>query len=156
MERTATALQQNLDRNAWLRHADGLFVLQIVAQTFQIPVDEIRSGVTRKNERRDAIGFCAYLLNKEFGYSVEQIGWMLNRSPWIVYKYAGLVKKLKADRAADRKYINWKKLFCGKIEKYKKSKSLNIRSHDFNNQPAASASASTSDVTCATEQQRPL
>lgn len=132
IESTALALRQNLDRNAWLSHPDGLFVLRIVAQTFQIPVEEIRSGVTRKNDRRDAIGFCAFLLLKEFNYSVEQIGWMLNRSPWIVYKHALVVKKLRQDQEADRKYLNWKKLFCSKIEKYKKTKSLNNVSHELN------------------------
>jgi len=138
---TATVLRHNLDKNAWRSHPDAIFVLQMVAQTFQIPVEEIRSGVTRKNDRRDAIGFCAFILHDRLGHPIEQTAWMLNRSAWICYKYAMLITKLNPEKPADRKYLKWRKLFDAKVEDYKKRQPQKLLSHGTSDQPPTGVDA---------------
>lgn len=130
VHKTAEALQQHMERVTWVSNPDALFILDMVSVVFKIPAEEIRRGVTRKNERRDAIGFCAYYLNTHLGYSIGQVSWMLMRSEDICYKYAALIRKLNANRTADKKYLQWRKLFDSKVEKYKLSLGQKTTAHE--------------------------
>jgi hypothetical protein len=111
LARTAAAIRSELDRHRQQNGDDARFVVAMVGKTFKIPVQEILHGVTRKNERKHAIGFCVYYLHHELQYEMDIVMGMLNKSKWICYKYSKLVHKLSPENQADKKYLHYKKLF---------------------------------------------
>jgi uncharacterized membrane protein YkgB len=67
-------------------------------------------GLGRKNERRIAIGLCAYYLHyaEWFNVEIEKVTEFLNKSVVLCYKYSRQVCKLNPAHSSDQKYIKIK------------------------------------------------
>ena len=126
LRHTTRVLEKQVDTHRLQNNPDADFVLKMVSRTFKVPVEEIRIGVTRKNERIYAIGFCAYYLHCRFGYGMKQVGTLLRKTEWTCYKYANLIQDLDPKSARDKHYVAWRKLFDKKVQEFLKSKEKNI------------------------------
>jgi hypothetical protein len=87
--------------------ADAKFVIHMVAKRFKIPEKEIFQGFYRKNERRDAIGFCVYYLNNQLKYDMREVAIILKRNISVCYKCARRIKKLDGNKVVDAKYMRY-------------------------------------------------
>lgn len=102
------------------------FVVKLVAEKTKVPPFEIMYGLGRKNDRRVAIGLCAYYLHypEWFNIDIELVTQFLNKSPVLCYKYSRQVCKLNPAHSSDKKYIQIKddcdKEIRKEIKKFKK------------------------------------
>lgn len=103
------------------KHVEKLFVENIrfddirvervvcaVATEFNITTYEVIFGTQRSNERRLAVGFCAYYLINSFGYDVKVVKDKLKKEKTVIYRMVGMVKKLNSKHAALQKYYEIK------------------------------------------------
>ncbi len=97
--------------------ADAKFVVDMVAKRFKIPSKEIFQGFYRKNERRDAIGFCVFYLNQRLKYDMHEVSAILKRNISVCYKCARRIKKLDPAKNVDAKYIRYLNDFDQQVSK---------------------------------------
>lgn len=86
-------------------------VVTLVAKKTGVTVYEILFGSGRKNERKYAIGFCAYYLHSSEFFNIEmvEVGALLMRIENSCYKYAKMVTRLKPGYVSDKKFLEIKK-----------------------------------------------
>lgn len=87
------------------------YVVQVIADEFQMEIGEIIYGSGRKNERRLAVGFCCFYLYHVFHVHVNDIASQLKKVPALVYRYKNEIVTLKPKHVADAKYCAIKEKF---------------------------------------------
>lgn len=108
-ERTFEILKEAEFQEIKFDNDDAEFVTTKVATAFGIPLHEIIYGFGRKNERKYAIGFCAYYLHYNFGYNMEKdIQYLLKKDLTLCHKYCKLITKLNPRHVHDKKYMDIK------------------------------------------------
>jgi hypothetical protein len=95
------------------------FVITTVSNAFGIAVHEIVYGTGRKNERKYAIGFCAYYLHVHYDFNMQtDVSHFLNKDVTLCYKYCKPILKLNSNHVSDKKHCEIKekldKAFMGK------------------------------------------
>lgn len=108
-ERTFELLKDAEFQEVVIDNEDAKFVIENVGDAFDIPISEIIYGYGRKNERKYAIGFCAFYLHYGYGYNMEKdIQYFLKKDLTLCHKYSKLITKLNPKHVHDRKYIEIK------------------------------------------------
>lgn len=108
-ERTYEILKEAEFQEIKFDNQDAEFVTTKVAAAFGIPLHEIIYGYGRKNERKYAIGFCAYYLHYNYGYNMEKdIQHFLKKDLTLCHKYCKLISKLNPRHVHDMKYMEIK------------------------------------------------
>ncbi len=104
-------LNASLSQEVKFDNDDVELVLVTISEKLNIPVAEIIFGNGRKNERKYAIGFCAFYLRNHFHYPTEQIIAFLKKDESICHKYTRLISQLNPHHSHDKKYCELKKEF---------------------------------------------
>ena len=107
-EPVATALKAAMSGDVCFDNPLVELVVTTVARKTEIPVCEIINGSGRRNDRRFAIGFCAFYLKDIYHFTPEQIETYLKKDISICSKYAKAVRTLSPKLITDKKYIEYK------------------------------------------------
>lgn len=128
IKNTNKALRVEIKKYQSLFNSDALFIASAVAEIFEIPVEEIFYGTGRKNDRRYAVGMCAYYLHYIYEYDMEEVCYALRKdNEWAVYKYSQTIKNLNPAHASDRRYIEFKKLMDIRVTGHRKLRKKKLR-----------------------------
>lgn len=123
IQKTNKALRVEIKKKKSLTNSDAFFIVSAVAELLEISVEEIYRGTGRKNDRRYAIGFCAYYLHYIFKYPMDEVCYMLRKqNEWTVYKYSLSIKCLNPNHASDQPYIEIKELLDKRVQEHKKQR----------------------------------
>lgn len=97
-------------------------VVTLVSKKTSVPAYEILFGVGRKNERKYAIGFCAFYLHSPsfFNIDMEIVTDFLKKDQNLLYKYSKLVQKLNPNHTNDKKFFDWKRELDSEVNKHAK------------------------------------
>lgn len=108
--KTRKVLQGEIKKNQSLTNSDALFIVSAISEELNISEQEIYNGTGRKNDRRYAIGFCAYYLHYVYHYDMQEVQFMLRqKNEWVIYKYSLVIKELNPKHTSDQRYIDIKK-----------------------------------------------
>ncbi len=85
-------------------------VVMLVCEEINISTHEIVYGSGRKNERKFAIGLCAYLLHSEefFDIPMNDVADFLGKEAQLLYKHSKIVQRLRPNNTVDKKYLEIK------------------------------------------------
>lgn len=85
-------------------------VLDIISEKLNVPIYEILYGNGRKNERKMAIGFCAYYLHSSefYGIDMSVVKDHLKRDLITCYQHSKLITKLKPSLVSDKHFFDIK------------------------------------------------
>jgi hypothetical protein len=101
-------------------------VIELVAKSVNISAYEILNGNGRKNERKYAIGFCAYYLHHAqfFSMDMDLVKDHLQKDITTCYTYSNLIKKLNPNHFSTKLFYSMKveldTLFAELLKQHKK------------------------------------
>jgi hypothetical protein len=117
IDHTVKTLLGEIKKYQSLHNSDAFFIVSAVSEVLDIPEDEIFYGTGRKNERRYAVGFCAYFLHYVYKYDMEEVRYMLRKdNEWTLYKYSALIEKLNPQHNSDKQFIAIKELLQSRVQ----------------------------------------
>jgi hypothetical protein len=96
------------------------FVIDCVITKFDLTIENVFKGKSRKNFRADAIGMIAYFLNKEFDYKLTIIAVIFNKSIPAISIYKKRIENLSDKVPHHRFFIKVMDMVAQEIELYKK------------------------------------
>lgn len=119
-KKTLTVLKTDNTKKVYLTSPFERFIVQSVAETFNITEDELIHSRYIRGENKYAIGFCVYYLyeNASLGEIHKKI--FNHKNKTLLSKYRQIIFDLKATNIVDKKYILIKSELDRKIETYKK------------------------------------
>lgn len=109
-EKTQEILQEAQSREVTFSNSIVENIVLRVAETTEVPVDEIIYGMARKNERKMAIGLCAIYLRKLYSEDVYDVAMELRKDRSLISRYGKMVERLNPKHKADGPYIEWKEI----------------------------------------------
>ncbi len=128
IDKTIRTLQGEIKKVVSLQNSDAYFIVSAVSEMLDIPEDEIFHGTGRKNERRIAVGFCAYFLHYIYKYDMEEVRFMLRKeNEWTLYKYSKLIEELNPQHNSDKKFIQIKELLLTRVQGHIKRNKKKVR-----------------------------
>ena len=99
---------EKIEEKIEFHNADTECVVMKVSDVSKVAAKEIMNGSGRANNRRIAIGLCAYYLHYSFGHQMRDVQKFIKTDRFNCYRYSKEIIDLDQRHAAHREYIAWK------------------------------------------------
>ena len=98
IKETTEILQKSIKEELTLQDERVSFILQIVSNLYQIPIEEIINSNEKSPKRINSFKFVVYYLREVFYMSFPEIGLVLNKSTSYVFKKHKELKSIKRNK----------------------------------------------------------
>jgi hypothetical protein len=124
IEKTAQMIENNLATELHIDDKNVAFVLNVVANVFEIPIEELIFGKQRKNQRRQALGMITYFMYYDFDLSMKQISSILQKQKGNLSKYKTEICNLDDKHVFDKPILEKKVQIENQINLYKSTNNI--------------------------------
>ena len=111
VESTIKALQTAQGNALTLQDKRVEFVLKMVANEFQMPIEEMINSYSRSTKRKFSIMFGVYYLHGHFGISFGELNMLYKRDKALLCRYFHIVKSLKRNEPSEKALLKYRDKF---------------------------------------------